>query len=78
MKYLKGIKTCSSKKVTRLTAQLKCLYTNAHSVGNKKEELEGTVLLESYNLVAITETWWDESHDWSEAVDGYTLFRRDR
>ena len=24
------------------------------------------------------ETWWDGSHDWSAAVDGYKLFRRDR
>ena len=56
VKYLSGIKGCSSKKVTRLTAQLTCLYTNARSMGNKQEELEATVLLESYNLVAITET----------------------
>ena len=36
------------------------------------------MLLESYNLVAITEIWWDKSHDWSVAIDGYRLFRRDR
>ena len=47
-------------------------------MGNKQEELEATMLLESYNVVAITETWWDESHDWSAAIDGYRLFRRDR
>ncbi|PKU30689.1 rna-directed dna polymerase from mobile element jockey- hypothetical protein [Limosa lapponica baueri] len=41
-------------------------------------ELEATVLLESYDIVAITETWWDESCDWSVAGDGYKLFRRDR
>ena len=78
VKYLKGIKGCSSKKVTRPTAQLKCLYTNARSMGNKQEELEATMLLEIYDPVAITETWWDESHDWSVAIDGYRLFRRDR
>ena len=78
VKYLKGIKVCSSKKVTQPTAQLKCLYTNAHSMGNKQEELEATMLLESYDVVAITETWWDESHDWSATIDGYRLFRRDR
>jgi len=27
---------------------------------------------------ALTETWWDESHEWSMAIDGYRLFRRDR
>ncbi|PKK34482.1 growth differentiation factor 6 [Columba livia] len=57
--------------VTQPTAQLKCLYAKAHSMGNKREELEGTMLLESYDLVAITETWWGDSHDWSEVIDGY-------
>lgn len=71
MKYLKGIKGCSSKKMTWLTAQLKCLYTNACSMGNKQEEVEATMLLESCDLVAVTETWWDEFHD-------YKLFRRNR
>ncbi|KAK4816205.1 hypothetical protein QYF61_012670 [Mycteria americana] len=60
------------------TAQLKCLYTNARSMGNKQRELEATMLQESYDLVVITETWCDESHDWSAAINGYNLFRRDR
>ncbi|PKU44704.1 glycerol kinase [Limosa lapponica baueri] len=47
-------------------------------MGNKQEELEATVLLESYDIVANTETWCDESHDWSVAIEGYKLFRRDR
>jgi len=64
--------------VTRPSAQLKCLYTTAHSMCNKQEELEATMLLESYDLVAITETWWDEFRNWSAAIDGYRLFRRDR
>ena len=38
-KYLKGMKELSFKEVTRLPTQLKCLYTNAHSLGNKQEEL---------------------------------------
>jgi len=78
VKHLKGIKGCSCEEVTRPTAQLKCLYTNAHSMGNKQEELEAIVLLESYDLVARTETWWDKSHDWSDTIHGYRLFRRDR
>jgi len=64
--------------VTCLTAQLKCLISNAHSMGNKQEEWEATMLLESYDLVTLTETFWDESHDWSAATNGYRLFRRDR
>ncbi|KAK4823090.1 hypothetical protein QYF61_025828 [Mycteria americana] len=29
-------------------------------------------------MAAITETWWDDSHNWSAVMDGYKLFRRDR
>jgi len=61
----------------RSIAQFKCIYTNACSMGNKQEELEAIVQQDRYDLVAITETWWDDSHDWS-AMDGYKLFRRDR
>ncbi|KAK4827186.1 hypothetical protein QYF61_015148 [Mycteria americana] len=65
-------------KETWTTAQLKCLYTNARSMGNKQEELEAIVHQENYDMVAIMETWWDDSHNWSAAMDGYKLFRRDR
>ncbi|PKU45862.1 rna-directed dna polymerase from mobile element jockey-like [Limosa lapponica baueri] len=61
-----------------IVLKMKCLYTNACSMGNKQEELEATVLLERYDIVAITETWWDKSHNWSVAIKGYKLFRRDR
>jgi len=47
-------------------------------MGNKQEELEAFVQQDSYDLVAITETWWDDYHDWSAVMDGYKLFRRDR
>ncbi|KAK4823433.1 hypothetical protein QYF61_002119 [Mycteria americana] len=78
VKHLKAHKGCSSMKETWMTAQLKCLYTNARSMGNKQEELEAIVHQENYDIVAITETWWDDSHNWSAAMDGYKLFRRDR
>ena len=70
-KYLKGIKELF-KEVTRPAAQLRCLYTC--SLGNKQEELEGTVLLENH----ITETWWNVFHDRSVAIDSYKQFRRNR
>jgi len=35
-KYLKRIKVLSSKEVTRPASQLKCLYSNVHSLGNKR------------------------------------------
>ena len=47
-------------------------------MGNKQEEIEAIVQQASYDLVAITETWWDRSHDWSAAMDGYKLFRKDK
>ncbi|KAK4806761.1 hypothetical protein QYF61_005557 [Mycteria americana] len=34
--------------------------------------------LEVFKRRVVSETWWDESHDWSVAIDGYRLFRRDR
>jgi len=57
VKHPKGNKRCSSMKVTWPTAQTKCFYMNARSVGNKQEELEATMMLESYDLIALTETW---------------------
>ena len=62
----------------RSIAQLKCIYTNARSMGNKQEELEAIAWQENYDVVNITETWWDDSHNWSAAMDGYKLFRMDR
>jgi len=64
--------------VVRLTAQLKCVYTNARSMGDKQEELEAIIEQDGYDLVAITETWWYNSHDWHAVIDGYRLFRKDR
>jgi len=47
-------------------------------MGNKQEELEAIIQEDGYDLVAITETWWDSSHDWHAVMDGYRLFRKDR
>lgn len=57
---------------------LRCRYTSACSMSNKQEKLLATVHLESCDLFAATDTWWDESHDWSTAIDGCKLFRRDK
>lgn len=45
-------------------------------MGNRKEGLQATVKLDSYDLITVTETWWDESHGWCSASNGYKLFRR--
>jgi len=47
-------------------------------MGDKWEELEAIVQLENCDIVAIMETWWDESHNWSAAMDGYKFVRRNR
>lgn len=51
-----GIRASPLRKVLGSVAQLKCIYTNARSTGNKPEELEAIVQQENYHIVAITET----------------------
>jgi len=52
-------------------------YTSACRMGNKQEELEICVQLQGHDFIAITETWWDSSHDLNAVMDGYRLFRKD-
>ncbi|PKU36248.1 mitochondrial fission process protein 1 [Limosa lapponica baueri] len=73
-----GMRAHPPEKVAGQLAQLKCIYMNACSMGNKQEELEAIVQQENYDIVAITETWWEDSHNWSAAIDAYQLWRRDR
>jgi len=44
-------------------AQLRCIYTSAGSMDKNQEELEAIMWKANYDLVDITETWWDCSHD---------------
>jgi len=69
-----GIRTTATQK----EAELRCFCTNAHSMGNKEEELEAIVRSESYDIVTIMETWWNDSHSWSVVIDGYQHLKRDR
>jgi len=69
---------CGSNDAASLGAQLKCLYANAHSMGNKQEELEVSTHLWGYDI-GITEKWWDSSCDWSiEWEDTSSLGRTGR
>ena len=63
---------------TQKEAQLRCLYTNACSMGNKQKELEAIVWSESYDTVAIMEMWWNDSHSWSAVMDDYQHFKINR
>ena len=42
-------------------------------MGNKQGELETMVPLENFDLIAITGTWWDDSHNWNTTIEGYKL-----
>ena len=46
----------------RQGAQLKCIYVNAHSMGNK-QELEAIVQQANYDFFDIMEIWWNHSHN---------------
>lgn len=35
----------------------------------KQDELEVLVSFQSCNIISISETWWDESHDWSAGME---------
>ena len=63
----------SSNCAASVGAQLKCLYANAHSTGNKQEELEVCAHLQGCDIIIITVTWWDSSYDWSIGVVGLLL-----
>lgn len=39
------------------------LIINIINMGNKQRELELRAQSESYDVIGITETWWDNSHD---------------
>ena len=47
-------------------------------MGNKQEVLEACARLQGYDLIGITELWWDGSYDSSVGMERYRLFRKDR
>lgn len=48
-----GISTPPPRKMMGSIAQLKCIYTDACSMGNKEKKLEAIVLQENYNIVVM-------------------------
>lgn len=51
-----GLLMCYKLQMCLRIVQLRCIYTNAHSMSNKREELEAIVQQENYDIVAITDT----------------------
>ena len=71
-----GIRASPPKKLVGSIVQLKCIYTNACSMSNTQEELEAIVQQENYDILAVTETWWDDSHNWSVAMNRYKTLQK--
>ena len=58
---------------------LKCVYTNARSLGNKLDELFAFISLHGPDIVSITESWLnDRFNDGTVTPKGYEVYRRDR
>lgn len=74
--YIKS--SCIPLGIPSPSSSLKYLYTNALRIGNKQEELEICLWSQGHDLIVITKTWQDSSHDWNDVKDGCVLFRKDR
>lgn len=66
-----------SEESAHLCACLNCLYTDAHNMGTKEEELEVCVQFLDYDLFVIMETW-DSSQACHATTDRSKLFSKDR
>ena len=68
------INTSSQKLINK---KIKCYYTNATSLNSEKIlELQVKANLESYYVIFITKTWFNDIS--VPSLVNYTLFRRDR
>ena len=61
---------------------LKCFYTNARSLRNKKDELFSYIIEENLDIVCITESWVNEKQ-FNETrgeyeLEGYTIYLSQR
>lgn len=60
-------------------SEVKCIYFNARSIGNKRDELELIIMEEDLDIIGISETWLnDKISDEEFSIKGYTFFRKDR
>lgn len=72
-------KTNKRAKNKNVNSKLSCLYANARSIMNKRDELELYAIEHKSDIIGITETWANEKISDSELnLQGYTLFRKDR
>ena len=61
---------------------LKCFYTNARSLRNKKDELFGYIIDENLDIICISESWINEEvlneSKLEYELDGYLLYTYQR
>jgi len=58
---------------------LRSMHTNTCSLGNRRNWCSMSVLQsENYDVIGITETWWEQSYDWKTTMHAYSLFWKDR
>ena len=58
---------------------LKCLLLNTRSLRNKINDLSALLLMDSFDIVALTKNWMDDDFNDRELhLEGYSTFRRDR
>ncbi|TRZ07523.1 hypothetical protein HGM15179_019577, partial [Zosterops borbonicus] len=48
-------------------------YTQVHIVWGRNEDLETSTYLHEYDIIGITDTWWDGSDDWSPGMEELCL-----
>lgn len=75
-----GEKACSATNKPKLNSQnLQMVYFNAQGMSNKFTEFQDLLYSDEFDIVAVTETWFNSSVSSSEfTVKGYTCFRQDR
>ena len=70
---------CELDSATSAQSGISCVCFNVHSVVSKRFALSAYVLAGDFDVVAITETFLDDSiHDSHIAPPGYTIFCKDR
>ena len=57
----------------------KCLLLNVRSNRNKIDEFQALLSMDSFDVIALTETWLDVNFEDKElGLEGYNIFRKDR
>ena len=58
---------------------INCLLHNVRSLRNKINDFSALLLMDSFDIVDMTETWLNDDFSDSELqLDGYNIFRFDR